>query len=402
MKRIAGGITAPAGFKATGVHCGLKKAGHPDLALIVSEPPAAGAGVFTTNQVKAAPVLLDMEHLRKQKGTAAVLINSGNANACTGETGMRNALASAQTVAEKLGLAPEEVLVASTGVIGVPLPLGKILKGIDAAIKSLAKENGGMAAAAIMTTDLTLKEAAVELAIEGKKVVIGGMAKGSGMIHPNMATMLAFVTSDAAVAKPVLQKAVESAVRKTFNCITVDGDTSTNDTLLVLANGCAGNETIDAVDSPAYRQFYAGLEEVCRILAKAMAADGEGATKLIEIRVEGALDDEDARLIGRTVAVSKLVKTAVFGEDANWGRILAAAGYSGCRTRVTDADIYLGDLQVCAAGGGIRFDEAKAKKILGRKEVVITIRLKPGAGSSVIWTCDLTYDYIKINASYRS
>jgi glutamate N-acetyltransferase/amino-acid N-acetyltransferase len=401
---VPGGVTAVPGFKATGIHAGLKKV-KKDLALIVSEEPAVGAGVFTTNKVKAAPLLYDMEQL-KGSSFRAIVVNSGNANACTGEQGLEDAKAMAVKVACQLGCPTEEVLVSSTGVIGVKMPMEKILAGIEKATKELSPTGGPLAAEAIMTTDTYPKEISFKLMIGDCQVTIGAMAKGSGMIHPNMGTMLGFITTDLAIAKDLLQEALVAVVGKTFNMITVDGDTSTNDMVLVLANGMAGNEPINSKEDPAYKIFYEALIFACTYLAKEIAKDGEGATKLLTVEVLSALSEKDARLAAKAVCNSSLVKTALFGEDANWGRILAAVGYSGAEFDPSKVNIWIksqaGEEQVAANGAGLAFDEEKAKNILREKEVFFIVDLGMGEEQATAWGCDLTYDYVKINGSYRT
>ncbi len=399
IKNIPGGVTAPRGFTAAGVAAGIKN-GKKDVALVVSDRPAAAAGVFTTNRVKAFPVLVSMRHLAD--GSArAVVANSGNANACNGVRGETDALAMTSETARLLSIPADQVLVASTGVIGQPMPIDKVLVGIRRATAELNPGGGSDAAAAIMTTDTALKEEAVTFALDGCPVTMGGMAKGSGMIHPNMATMLAFVTTDAAIAPGLLHRALQQAADRTFNMITVDGDTSTNDCILALANGAADNPDIEA-GGPAYDAFCAALEAVCRKLAVAVARDGEGATKLLEVRVLGAATEEDARLAAKSVAGSSLVKAAVFGADANWGRVLCAAGYSGATFDPGTVDIYLDEIKVAENGGALPFDEEAAALALGQKEVVFTIDFKQGSGRATAWGCDLTYDYVRINGSYRT
>ncbi|SHE79706.1 bifunctional glutamate N-acetyltransferase/amino-acid acetyltransferase ArgJ [Desulforamulus putei] len=399
-RQIPGGVTAARGFSASGVPAGLKKDGKLDLALIYSEAPASAAGVYTTNLVKAAP--LELTRRRVAAGTArAVIINAGNANACTGERGLTDAAAMARAAASSLGISEEEVLVASTGVIGVPLPVEKIAAAAPKAAASLSKENHTLASRAIMTTDLVPKEYAVQVHIKRSVVTIGGMAKGSGMIHPNMATMLCFITTDAAIGSEALQTALKKAVDRSFNMITVDGDTSTNDMVLALANGQAGNPEIKT-DTEDYRLFYEGLLEVCTALAKMIARDGEGATRLIEVNVTGAPTKQDARLAARSVVGSNLFKAAVFGKDANWGRILCALGYSGATFDPTRADIFIGDVQVARNGGAVEFDEERATEMLNQDPVTVFVDLKSGAYSATAWGCDLTYDYVRINGSYRT
>ncbi|MGQ5710213.1 bifunctional glutamate N-acetyltransferase/amino-acid acetyltransferase ArgJ [Desulforudis sp. DRI-14] len=396
---VGGGVTAPAGFRASGVSAGIKKS-KKDLALLVSDVPAGVAGVFTTNQVKAAPLLVTMPRVASGKAQA-IIINSGNANACNGREGLDDARVMGSLCARALGLPEEMVLVSSTGVIGQRLPMDRIASGIPLAVAELRTTGGTAAAEAIMTTDTVPKQAAVSFTLGGARVTLGGMAKGSGMIHPNMATMLAFVTTDAAVAPGALQRAVRNAVEVSFNMISVDGDTSTNDMLVVMANGLAGNEPLEP-GSAGYAVFQRALDEVCIRLAKAIARDGEGATTLLEVRVVGAPTARDARLAARAICSSNLVKAAVFGRDANWGRIVCAAGYSGARFDPDDFDVYLGDLPVAVGGRALVFDEARASAILAGDPVVVTVDFKQGDGSAVAWGCDLSYDYVKINASYRT
>lgn len=356
--------------------------------------------MFTTNKVAAAPVVLSRQHLGSGP-MRAVVINSGNANACNGEKGMEDARAMAAMAAKALGVKVQQVFVASTGVIGQPLSMDKIAAGIKEAALALRADGGEDAARAIMTTDTRKKEHAVVVDVDGVKVTIGGIAKGSGMIEPNMATMLAFITTDCAIKDDLLQSALKQAVDESFNMITVDGDTSTNDTVIILANGQAQNPLIDKEDG-AYLAFLAGLKEITTALAKDIARDGEGATKFIEVNVKGARDFREARQMAKAIANSNLVKTAVFGCDANWGRIICAAGYSGVDFVPDRVDIYLGDEQVAARGAGLPFDEKRARSILQQDEVVITVDLNMGGEMATVWTCDLTYDYIKVNASYRS
>ncbi len=400
MNRIDGGVTAPKGFKAGGLASGIKKDGQLDLALIASEVPATAAGIFTTNQVQAAPVVLSRK--RVQKGIAqAIIANSGNANACVGNAGMEAALKMAGAAATYLDVDQDLVLVASTGVIGVELPVVKIEAAMAQNAGFIDALGGKNAAKAIMTTDTFFKEIAVEFELSGIIAHIGGIAKGSGMIHPNMATMLSFLTTDIAISAEMLHQALTYAGDRSFNRITVDGDTSTNDCLLILANGQAKNKII-ADNDPGYQIFLQALTFICRELAKMIARDGEGATKFVEIKVVQAGSEEDATRIGKAVATSNLVKTALFGEDANWGRILAAVGYSGVPVIPEKINIYLGDLPVCRGGTGLVFDETKAKKILAAKEIFITIELGLGSNEASVWTCDFSYDYVKINGSYRT
>lgn len=400
MKTISGGVTAPQGFKAGGTACGIKKNQLPDLALIYSEVPAIAAGIFTTNRVQAAPIILSREHLKKGRAQA-IIGNSGNANACVGATGIEAARRMAAAAGKALDIPADSVLVASTGVIGVPLPVEKIEKVLAGKADFISNSGSAAAAQAIMTTDTFPKEVAVEIELGGATVRIGGIAKGSGMIHPNMATMFGFITTDARIDQVLLQKATAIAGKTSFNRITVDGDTSTNDCLFVLANGLAENTPISS-EGQDYQLFLQALTAVCLELAKMLARDGEGATKLVEIKVGGAKTEEDAVRVGKSVATSNLVKTALFGADANWGRILAAVGYSGVEIDPDRISICLGDLPVYQQGVGLAFDETKAKQILSQKEVLITIDLGDGQEAASIWTCDLSYDYVKINGSYRS
>jgi glutamate N-acetyltransferase/amino-acid N-acetyltransferase len=381
------------------VSAGIKN-GKKDVAVIFSDREAAAAGVFTTNRVKAAPVQLTMRHIESGRARA-VVVNSGNANACNGPRGLEDARAMAARAGELLGVPAQQVLVGSTGVIGQPLPMDKVLPGIERAVAELSREGGLDAAEAIMTTDIFAKEAAVTLELGGRETVVGGMAKGSGMIHPNMATMLGFITTDAAIAPGWLGKALLQAVERTFNMITVDGDTSTNDMVVALANGAAGNRVIDG-EGPDFTAFCAALEEVCRNLAVAIARDGEGATKLLEVRVRGARTERDARTAARAVAASNLVKSAVFGEDANWGRVLCAVGYSGADFDPDAVDVFIGDEKVAENGAALPFSEERAARALAGKHVVITIDMKTGDAGATAWGCDLTYDYVRINGSYRT
>lgn len=398
---IEGGVTAATGFLAAAASCGIKNGGKKkDLTVIYSEQPATATGVFTSNKVKAAPLVLT-QNLVQQGSLKAVVVNSGNANACTGEQGMADALKMAKLTADCLGINSEQVAVSSTGVIGVNLPMERVEKGIPAACAGLKKQGSTEAAEAIMTTDLILKQIAFKFELDGKQIIIGGIAKGSGMIHPNMATMLGFITTDAAVEKSALQKALREVTEQTFNLITVDGDQSTNDMVLLMANGMAGNPVITE-DSPDYRLFLTALKEVCEYLAKKIARDGEGARKLIEVEVNRALSLADARSFARTIAKSNLVKTAIFGEDANWGRILAAVGYTEAECDPQLVDIAIGSVQVASKGKGIPFDEQEAKKALKGETVKITVDLHLGDYSATAWGCDLSFDYIKINSSYRS
>lgn len=396
-----GGVTAALGFGAAGIHCGVKKA-KKDLALIVSSVPATTAGVFTLNTVAAAPVVFDRDVLRKSETTRVLVCNSGNANACTGDRGMHDALAMAEAAAKALHCNVDEVLVSSTGVIGQFLPIEKITTGITEAAKQINAAHHTAAAEAIMTTDTFAKEYAVRCDIGGKTVTIGGMAKGSGMIAPNMATMLAFVTTDMAIDRSLLHAALLRSTDRSFNRISVDGDTSTNDMVSVMANGKAGNVPPSSQQDPSYVAFQRALEQVLVALAKMIVVDGEGATKFIEINVSGAANEEEATKAARTIANSSLVKTAIHGEDANWGRILCAVGYSGISFVPEKVGISFGTLPILRPNYVIDFSEAEAKKVLEQKEITINVALNGGNGAASFWTCDLTKDYITINASYRT
>lgn len=396
--QIAGGVTAPQGYLASGLACGLKKSGKPDLALVYSEPVATGAAVFTTNKVKAAPVLVSQEHLTHQH-KRAVIINSANANACVGPRGKEDTMTIACALADLLQATPAELFLASTGVIGVPLPVPPILAALPTLKENLSAAGGNDAARAIMTTDTFTKEYAVAYQHDGREIRIGGMAKGSGMIEPNMATMLAVLTTDAPVPQAVLQQTLGAVVDRTFNRITVDGDTSTNDSVFLLANGAADGPLIN--EGPALDAFTQALEEVCRHLAWMIVKDGEGATKFISVKVTGARSEQEAVTAARAVANSPLVKTAFYGEDANWGRILAAVGYAGIDFSPAQTQIHLGDLLVYD-GTGLSFDEEAAKRILQEKEITAAINLNQGGATATIWTCDLSPEYVRINGSYRS
>jgi len=394
---VAGNAASPAGFRAAGVHCGVKRE-KPDLALLVSDVPASVAGVFTTNKVKAAPVRYTQAAVAGGRAQA-VVINSGNANACTGEPGLADAAEMAAVTGAALGLDPGLVLVASTGVIGVPLPMDAIRRGIPEAARSLV-EDGTAAAEAIRTTDRFAKTAAVRLDLGGVTVTIGGMAKGAGMIHPNMATTLCFLTTDAALPPAVLRLALTRAVADSFNSITVDGDTSTNDTVLLLANGRAGGAPI--TNGAELTRFTAGLTAVASELAKMVVRDGEGASRLVAIEVSGALSNAEAHQAAMTVANSLLVKTALHGGDPNWGRILAALGRSGIEMSEERTDVLFGDLEVVRGGLGVAGVAAAAAAVLAESEVTVGIRLGIGSGASRVWTCDLSEEYVRINGSYTT
>ena len=404
MKMMEGGVTAAQGFVAGGIHCGVRKnKSKPDLAMIYSEKPCTAAAVYTRNLVKGAPILVTQKNLAD--GTAkAVICNSGNANTCNAD-GVEKAEAMCQLAAKALGIAPQDVVVASTGVIGQVLPLEPIQEGIPELVKTLSPEGSLAAATAIMTTDTIPQEAAAQVEIGGKTVTLGGISKGSGMIHPNMATMLCFVTTDCAITPEMLDKAIHQVTEKTFNMISIDGDTSTNDTFAILANGAAGNETI-AAPGPDYDAFVEALEAVCRQLSKLMAGDGEGATKLLVCQVEGAADPETAKVVAKSVICSTLFKAAMFGADANWGRVLCAIGYSGAAVDVHKIDVSFrsakGQVDVCQNGAGIPFSEEKASEVLGEKEIDILVHLHMGQEQAEAYGCDLTYDYVKINGDYRT
>ena len=401
MKQISGGITAVPGIRASGVHGGLKSDNQRDVALIVADSPAVAAGVFTRNRVCAATVLLSREHLEDQIAQA-IVVNSGNANACTGEPGLNNARKMAALVGEQLDIEPQNVLVSSTGVIGVQLPMDAITKGIERAADTLCEDGGHDAAQAIMTTDTVPKEIAVEIEVGGEKVKIGGMTKGSGMIAPNMATMLAFLAADVNIAAAPLQEALRKSVNKSFNRVTVDTDRSTNDTVQILATGSARNSEITEASGDDFDAFYTALEFVCIELAKKIARDGEGATKMIEVVVKNAKSEAEAELAARATAESPLVKTAVFGKDANWGRIMMAVGKSEAQFDPYQVNVWLGDYQLVKAGMDSGFDEEKATQLFSEDTVVITIDLAAGDAEATMWTCDYSYDYIKINADYRT
>lgn len=395
---VARGVTAPLGFRAAGVHCGIK-AEALDLAIVAADRPVPAAALFTTNLVRAAPVLVSQEHLRASGGHArAVIINSGCANACTGEAGLAVARRTATLLGARLGARSEHILVGSTGVIGVALDLAKIEAGIAKAAPALSPDAHLAAAHAIMTTDREPKEAAVEERLGGRAFRVGGIAKGAGMIEPNMATMLAVITTDAAIAPPLLDAALRAACADTFNAITIDGDTSTNDMVVALANGESGA----AVGAEELQTFTEALRIVCRELALAIVRGGEGATRTVAVRAKGAASDEAARRVARTVANSLLVKTAVHGADPNWGRILAAAGRAGVPFALADVTVRIGPVVLFA--GGRPFDERarEAASFLGRDEVTIEIELGDGPGAAVIYTCDLSAEYVRINGEYRT
>ena len=406
-KRVAGGVTAAGGFMAAGVAAGVKYEGRKDMALVYSEAPCIVAGVFTSNVVKAAPVVWDKEVVDSGRDVHAVIVNSGIANACTGKQGFAYCRETAEAAAEALGIREDGVLVASTGVIGMQLPMDKVRAGVHmlAGAKADSPEAGADAACAIMTTDTVSKEAAVTVEIGGKTVTVGGMCKGSGMIHPNMCTMLAFVTTDVRITRELLQEALRRDVQDTFNMISVDGDTSTNDTLLVLANGEAGNPLI-AEKGEDYDAFCQALHEINEILAKKMAGYGEGATALFEAKVIHAANKDDARLLARSVICSSLTKAAIFGHDANWGRILCALGYSGAVFDPEKMELYFesraGKMLIYRDGQAADYSEEEATKLLSEPEVTVIADMKMGEAAASAWGCDLSYEYVKINADYRS
>ncbi len=393
-------IVSPKGFSAAGMHCGIKHK-KKDLAILMSEVPASVAGVFTTNAVQAAPIKVTKEVVYSVGKMQALIVNSGNANACTGKQGLLDAYEMQKLAADKFGIDPALVGVASTGVIGEIMKMEPIRTGVEKLELGSTLEHGIDFAQAILTTDTVMKNTTYSTIIDGKEVVISGTAKGSGMIEPNMATMLGFITTDANIETKELQKALSEITDLTFNSITVDGDTSTNDTVIVMANGLAGNEPLTPLH-PDWNNFYSTLKAVAEDLAKAIARDGEGATKLIEVEVEGAISDEEARKIAKTVVGSPLVKTAVFGCDANWGRIIAAVGYSGATVDPDKITIKIGNALMVENGEPVPFSEDELIKILKANEVKIFVSLGQGEGHGLAWGCDLTYDYVQINASYRS
>jgi len=401
MKRTKGGITAPKGFMASGIHAGIKASSLLDLALLVSDVGGPAAGVFTKNRIPAAPVILDRLHLKKQFGRA-IIINSGNANACTGAHGLKDAEEMAKLVANRLAISSTSVFVGSTGVIGPKLPMPAIRKGIPVLMQQLRKSGHRDAARAIMTTDTTLKEIAVQTRIGKQLVTIGGMAKGSGMIHPDMATMLAYVTTDAAIQPKTLQASLQEAVNVSFNTISVDGETSTNDTVLCLANGLAQNPIIQS-HSADHKTFQHALNELCQTLAMKICQDGEGATKIVEILVQGAKNDHDAKLITKTIATSPLVKTALFGEDPNWGRFMVAIGRAGPAIQPEQIEISFDHVKMVKNGQEmIPSTERQVQRVMKKKSYTITIKVGKGKAAAKVWTTDFSYDYVKINASYRS
>ena len=404
IQLIKGGVCAAKGFTANGIHCGIRKnRTKRDLSLIVSEVPAQAAAVYTTNLVKGAPLTVTKQHLTDGKAQA-IICNSGNANTCNAN-GIEIAEQMSTLVADALGIGESDVVVASTGVIGQPLDITPIAAGLPSLVQGLSRDGGDAAAEGIMTTDTVKKEIAVEFTLGGKTCRIGGIAKGSGMIHPNMATMLVFITSDVAISSAMLQKALSTDITHSFNMLSIDGDTSTNDMVTVLANGMAGNAEITA-EGEDFAAFMKALNTVTVHLCRMIVGDGEGATKLLECQVSGAQDEITAKKVAKSVVCSSLLKAAMFGADANWGRVLCAIGYSGADVDVNKIDVSFkstsGEIAVCKNGAGVDFCEEKAKKILLAKEIDILVSLGDGACSATAWGCDLTYDYVKINGDYRT
>lgn len=404
---IQGGVTAAKGFMAASTAAGIKYKNRPDMAMIYSTVPCRAAGTFTTNLVKAAPVKWDKNQVTGGADAQAVIVNAGIANACTGKEGMDYCARTAAAAAESLDIKADSVLVASTGVIGMQLPMDRIEAGIRAMAPELKGdlESGTKASKAIMTTDTKHKEAAVQVILGGMSVTIGGMCKGSGMIHPNMCTMLSFITTDAAISKELLQEALSEDIKDTYNMISVDGDTSTNDTVLLLASGLAGNPEITEKNED-YKAFCEALNYINETLAKKMAGDGEGCTALFEVKIKGAQTKEQAKILAKSVITSSLTKAAVFGHDANWGRILCAMGYSGADFDPEQVDLYFesaaGKLQIIKDGVAVEYSEEQATKILSQQEVTAIADIKMGTEEAAAWGCDLTFDYVKINADYRS
>lgn len=407
FNKINGAVIAPQGFEAAGIRTGVKRR-RKDLAIIYTKKSAVCAGVYTTNVVKAAPLLVTKDIVEKATSVNAVIINSGNANACTGAQGLTNAWSMVEKTREVLNLPQRSVLVASTGVIGVQMQMGKILDGIEEIVTQLGscEQSALNAAEGIMTTDTFVKGIAYEFEISGKTVKIGAIAKGSGMIHPNMGTMLGFVTTDAVISKELLQKALSDSTKNTYNMISVDGDTSTNDMVIVLANGCAQNKPIESENSEDYKTFAKALDMVNKHLAKQIVLDGEGATKFLEVNIQGAKDEKSAKILAKSVITSNLVKTAFFGEDANWGRILAALGYSGIEFNPDNVSIEFcaGDksMFLMKEGTPLEFDEDEAHELLKNKEITVNVYMGEGTFSASAWGCDLSYEYVRINGEYRT
>lgn len=401
MKKIDGWLTAPQGFITAGVKAGIKASGNHDVAVIYSTVPAACGAVFTQNKMCAAPVLVSRE-VNKEAYAQAIVVNSGCANACTGEQGLQDAQKMQAHAAELLGIEPKQVFVCSTGVIGQFLPMDKLFAGIDDAVDSLDENEGESCAMAIQTTDTFIKKAAYEVNIGGKKVTVAGIAKGAGMIHPNMATMLTFITTDAAVAPDVLKRAVKAAADKSFNMVVVDGDTSTNDSMIVLANGLAENEIIISEEHPDYPAFFEALLACATDLAKLIARDGEGATKFLEVNVTGAASWEDAKTAAMAIAKSPLVKTAFFGEDPNWGRIVCAAGYSGAQMTADKVNLAIGGVRLVENGMNCNVPAEQLAPIMAEHDISMTIDLAAGEEKATVWTCDFSYEYVKINGEYHT
>lgn len=404
MNYIDGGVCAAKGFKAAGIHCGIRKnKDKKDLSLIYSEAEASAAAVYTTNLVKGAPLVITKEHLSDGKAQA-IICNSGNANTCNAN-GLEIADKTSKLCSKALNISDNDIVVASTGVIGLPLEIEPFEKGMPELVKSLSSDGSDSAAQGIMTTDTVKKEVAVEFELDGKICHIGGIAKGSGMIHPNMATMLVFITSDVSISSEMLQKALSGDIQNTFNMISIDGDTSTNDMVVVLANGLAGNSEINA-EGESFNIFMKALNSVTVALCRKIAGDGEGATKLLECKVNNAKTISDAKTVAKSIICSSLLKAAMFGADANWGRVLCAIGYSKAQVDVNKIDVYFksrkGEILVCKNGAGVDFSEEKAKEILLENEILILVDLNDGEYSSCAWGCDLTYDYVKINGDYRT
>ncbi len=407
MKQIKGGVTAAKGYEAASTAAGIKYKDRTDMAMVYSQTPCVAAGTFTTNVVKAAPVKWDRQVIDSGASVQAIIVNSGIANACTGAEGLGYCKETAQAAAEALGISADGVVIGSTGVIGMQLPIQKVKDGIKvlAGKKNASLENGTEAAKAIMTTDTCEKELAIEIEVEGKTVTIGGMAKGSGMIHPNMCTMLAFITTDAVISKETLQKALSEDVNDTYNMISVDGDTSTNDTVLLLANGLAENPMIE-YGTEAYQEFALALHTINEYLAKKIAGDGEGATALFEVKAVGCETVEQAKTLAKAIVCSNLTKTAIAGHDANWGRILCAMGYSGAQFDPEQVDLFFeseaGKIQIIENGTAVAYSEEEATKILSQPAVTAIADVKMGEATATAWGCDLTHGYIDINADYRS
>lgn len=402
MKIIENGsITSPKGFTAAGISAGIKKSGKKDIGIILSEVEAAAAGVFTLNKMCAAPVTVCREVTLKPQARA-IVVNAGCANACTGEVGLADAWEMLNYSTEVLGLKENEAYICSTGIIGETLPMDKIKSGILASSKELKKENADNFANAILTTDTFMKNVAYEVEIDGKKVTIAGVAKGSGMIEPNMATMLTFITTDVSISPYLLKRTLKKIADNSFNMVVVDGDTSTNDSMVVLANGLAENKVIISETETNYQIFYEAFLKVAQDLAKMIAKDGEGATKFLEINVSGALTKEDAKKAAKAIAKSPLVKTAFFGEDPNWGRIVCAAGYSGAELNPKKISLHIGSLQLVANGLNLDFDKSEAVAIMEKDEIQLTIDLGIGSANATVWSCDFSYDYVKINGEYHT